>query len=158
MVSWFFGRSVHLCKIIVNEIGAVEILEVTKQQTQTDCKCWKMNAYSIAAIYLFAVFLSSSMVLGSEEDEVYAKEIMGAAQKEKEWLVSVRRQIHEHPELAFQEHNTSSLIRAQLHNLGIPYTYPVAKTGVVAQLGSGSRPIIAIRADMDALPLQVNTF
>ncbi|BAT78938.1 hypothetical protein LR48_Vigan04g115500 [Vigna angularis] len=111
-----------------------------------------MNA--IATIYLFAVFLSSSIVLGSEEDEVYAKEIMGAAQKEKEWLVSVRRQIHQHPELAFQEHNTSSLIRAQLHKFGIPYTYPVAKTGVVAQLGSGSRPIIAIRADMDALPLQ----
>lgn len=115
-----------------------------------------MNA--IATIYLFAVFLSSSIVLGSEEDEVYAKEIMGAAQKEKEWLISVRRQIHQHPELAFQEHNTSSLIRAQLLKFGIPYTYPVAKTGVVAQVGSGSRPIIAIRADMDALPLQVNMF
>ncbi|CAJ1974497.1 unnamed protein product [Sphenostylis stenocarpa] len=113
-----------------------------------------MSAYLIAAIYLFVVFLSSSTVFGSEGDEVYAKEILGAAQKEKEWLVSVRRQIHEHPELAFQEHNTSSLIRTQLHKLGIPYTYPVAKTGVVAQVGSGSRPIIAIRADMDALPLQ----
>jgi len=117
-----------------------------------------MKAYLIAAIYLFAVFLSLSTVLGSEEDEVYAKEILNAAQKEKEWLVSVRRQIHQHPELAFQEHNTSALIRAELHKLGIPYTYPVAKTGVVAQIGSGSRPIIAIRADMDALPLQVNPF
>lgn len=108
-----------------------------------------MNTYLIVAIHLLLVFLSSSI----SENE-YAKEILGAAQKEKEWLVSVRRQIHQHPELAFQEHNTSSLIRIELDNLHIPYTYPVAKTGVVAQVGSGSRPIIALRADMDALPLQ----
>lgn len=108
-----------------------------------------MNTYLIVAIHLLLVFLSSSI----SENE-YAKEILGAAQKEKEWLVSVRRQIHQHPELAFQEHNTSSLIQIELDNLHIPYTYPVAKTGVVAQVGSGSRPIIALRADMDALPLQ----
>ncbi|KAK7410780.1 hypothetical protein VNO78_01866 [Psophocarpus tetragonolobus] len=113
-----------------------------------------MRAYLIAAIHAVVVLVSSTTVLASEEEQVYAKEIMGAAQKEKEWLVWVRRKIHQHPELAFQEHNTSSLIRTQLDKLRIPYTYPVAKTGIVAQLGSASRPIIAIRADMDALPLQ----
>ncbi|XP_061364052.1 IAA-amino acid hydrolase ILR1-like 5 [Gastrolobium bilobum] len=116
-----------------------------------------MSVYLMAAIHLLVLFVTSislDVVFSSEEDRSYAKEITSAAQKDKDWLVSVRRKIHEHPELAFQEHETSTLICRELDKLGIPYTYPVAKTGIVAQLGSGSRPIIALRADMDALPLQ----
>ena len=118
-----------------------------------------MGPYLIAAIFLLVLSLSpaSLRAVFTSEDHVYAKEILSAAHKDKDWLVSVRRQIHQHPELAFQENNTSALIRRELDKLGIPYTYPVAKTGIVAQVGSGSRPIIAIRADMDALPLQVHS-
>lgn len=70
----------------------------------------------------------------------------------KERLVQLRRQIHANPEYGFREFETACLITTTLRELGAHVREKVAKTGVVAELGSGS-PIVAIRADMDALPI-----
>lgn len=73
-------------------------------------------------------------------------------------LVALRHDFHEHPELAFQEHRTSAIVAKELQNLGAQVTTGVAGTGVVATLrnGTGNRAI-AIRADMDALPISETT-
>jgi len=71
-----------------------------------------------------------------------------------EELTTIRQQLHRYPELSFQEYKTSELIRAVLDQWGIEYTFPHVKTGIVAQI-RGSRPgkRIALRSDMDALPI-----
>jgi hippurate hydrolase len=66
----------------------------------------------------------------------------------------VRRHLHAHPELSYQEYNTSIFIQDKLKELGIPFTV-MAETGVVGIIqGRSSERVIALRADMDALPIQ----
>lgn len=70
-------------------------------------------------------------------------------------LVEQRRDFHRHPELAFQEFRTSQIVAEWLTELGLEVRTGVAQTGVVAKL-HGARPgrTVALRADMDALPIQ----
>ncbi|KAK9690026.1 hypothetical protein RND81_09G099200 [Saponaria officinalis] len=71
-----------------------------------------------------------------------------------EWMVKIRRRLHENPEIGFEEFETSKVIREELEKLGINYKYPVAITGVLGYIGTGYPPFVALRADMDALPIQ----
>src|SRR5579884_3548204 len=72
-------------------------------------------------------------------------------------LIAMRRDLHEHPELAFEEVRTSGIVAQRLRSLGLEVQTGIAKTGVVGLLrGEKSEPgakTIAIRADMDALPI-----
>ncbi len=73
-------------------------------------------------------------------------------------MIAVRRELHQHPELAWQEQHTAQVICRVLKQYGIAYTAGIAQTGVVADIpGQQDGPIIALRADMDALPVQEET-
>ena len=75
-------------------------------------------------------------------------------------VATLRRDLHAHPELAFNENRTADVVAAHLEKLGLEVCRGMARTGVVArlQVGSGKRAI-GLRADMDALPLpELNTF
>src|SRR5688500_16130544 len=80
------------------------------------------------------------------------------AEKLAPQLAELRRRLHQHPELAFEEHETAKAVAGFLTKLNIPFKAGVGKTGVVAVL-EGARPgrTIGIRADMDALPIHEQT-
>jgi amidohydrolase len=73
-------------------------------------------------------------------------------------LVALRRDLHEHPETAFEEVRTAGIVAQRLNSLGLEVHTSIAKTGVVAYLHgsqeSGNTKTLAIRADMDALPIE----
>ena len=69
-------------------------------------------------------------------------------------LVEIRRELHRYPELSFQEHRTAALAAREAAGAGFSVRTGIAKTGVIADLANGPGPTVAIRADMDALPIQ----
>jgi amidohydrolase len=75
-------------------------------------------------------------------------------------IAQVRRDIHAHPELRYEEHRTSDIVAAKLTEWGIPVIRGLGGTGVVGTIKNGtSNKAIGLRADMDALPIQeANTF
>lgn len=78
-----------------------------------------------------------------------------SVQNLEEEIVATRRDIHKHPELSFKEFRTAKLVSEKLQSLGIEVREQVGKTGVVGTLSGGKKgPTIALRADMDALPMQ----
>jgi amidohydrolase len=76
------------------------------------------------------------------------------AQQLKATLITLRRGIHTWPELGFDLTATADRVAHTLGELGIPVQTGVGKSGVVAYLGESGSPVVALRADMDALPLQ----
>jgi len=73
-------------------------------------------------------------------------------------LIQIRRHLHQNPELSFEEYNTSVYIRELLDEWDIEYSFPIVKTGILARI-KGDKPgkRIAVRTDMDALPITENS-
>ena len=69
-------------------------------------------------------------------------------------LSALRRELHRYPELALEEHHTAQVIERELDKAGVPHRR-IGSTGVLATLtgGKGPGPIVALRADIDALPI-----
>lgn len=80
---------------------------------------------------------------------------LSQAEELKDKIIEWRRHLHKHPELSFEEYKTAEFVKEKLEKLNFEIEYPVAKTGLVATLkGETKGPTVALRADMDALPIQ----
>ncbi|HWK51493.1 MAG TPA: amidohydrolase, partial [Steroidobacter sp.] len=101
---------------------------------------------SLAMTAMFGAGAASAQVSGAQID--------AAAGKVEAKVISWRRDIHQHPELSNRETRTSKLVADHLKKLGLPVRTGIAHTGVTAVLKGGKPgPVIALRADMDALPV-----
>jgi amidohydrolase len=84
-----------------------------------------------------------------------AATIRGLTERIEPGLIEIRRDLHAHPELGFQEVRTAGVVARELERLGIAHRTGIGKTGVVGVIQGGRPgPVLAIRADMDALPIQ----
>jgi amidohydrolase len=99
---------------------------------------------------LFAVVLASPALAQAP----FAAEIDRRAKDVEPQVLAWRRDFHQHPELSNREQRTGKIVADYLKSLGMEVRYPVANTGVVAVLKGGRPgPVVALRADMDALPV-----
>jgi amidohydrolase len=109
-----------------------------------------LSSGRIAASALLSSLLLTGAVSAQTQDSGATKELQRLQPRIIEW----RRDLHEHPELGTHEVRTAKLVAGQLRALGLQPRTGIAQTGVVAVLkGSKPGPRIAIRADMDALPV-----
>jgi amidohydrolase len=84
-----------------------------------------------------------------------ARELLAAAESILPWLVEIRRDLHRHPELGLEEFRTAAKVAERLDELGIEHRDGLGGTGILGVIpGDPAGPVVALRADLDALPLQ----
>ncbi len=106
-----------------------------------------MKNFLIAALFIGSLPAFSQTVNSKDK-------VSQAADKIESKVISWRRDFHEHPELGNNEKRTADIVAKHLQSLGIEVKTGVAKTGVVGILkGAKPGPVVALRADMDALPV-----
>ncbi|KAL4355731.1 hypothetical protein HN51_027068 [Arachis hypogaea] len=111
------------------------------------CSSFKCFYFHLLPIFYFLIIIAATTTEFKFLDSAKSPEVF-------DWMVNIRRKIHENPELGYQEFETSEVIRAELDKLGISYKHPIAETGVIGYIGTRKPPFVALRADMDALALQ----
>jgi len=115
------------------------------------------NMKNIKKISILIFFIIAVSPIYSENFDFISYFKKKAKQNYNE-AVQIRKNLHEIPELCYNEHKTSKFIHKYLKNLGIEVHTGIAKTGIKAILrGNKTTPVIGIRADMDALPINENT-
>ena len=102
------------------------------------------------ALWLMASLLSTT-------SPALAQDLGAAVRQDMPELIALYRDLHQHPELSMQETRSAGLLAEEARRLGFEVTTGVGGTGVVAVLRNGDGPVVMLRADMDALPVEEQT-
>jgi amidohydrolase len=114
-----------------------------------------MRGFIRSALICGAIALAMAMPARAQGVAALEQEIRQRAAQIEGKLIAWRRDIHQHPELGEQETRTAALVADHLRKLGLEVRTGIAQTGVVALLrGAKPGPVVALRADMDALPVK----
>lgn len=106
----------------------------------------------------FVLLVAASLGPAAPAQAPLGKRIQALTDKLAPELIEIRRDIHCHPELAFQETRTSAIVADYFRKLGLEVRTGIAKTGVLGILRGGKPgPVVAMRGDMDALPITEET-
>ncbi|WP_276483986.1 amidohydrolase [Paraflavitalea pollutisoli] len=104
---------------------------------------------------LYSVLLTGPLLAQGQQDSVKVNKLVNGVESK---VIAWRRDLHQHPELGNRETRTAEIVAKHLRALGLDVTTGVGKTGVVGILKGGqSGPVVALRADMDALPVTERT-
>jgi len=113
----------------------------------------RLRCFALSLMLVLAIWAPSTHAQSNVAD--LEQEIRQRAAQVESRLIGWRRDIHEHPELGEQEVRTSALVATHLKTLGLEVMAGVGNTGIVAVLKGGKPgPVVALRADMDALPVK----
>src|SRR5215472_9022730 len=108
---------------------------------------------------LFSIFLLGSLTCGAaqaDQPRDSRPAVPEVASLEPE-LEALYRDLHEHPELAFHEERTAETLAKRVKDLGFEVTTGVGKTGLVAIMRNGPGPVVMLRTELDALPIEEKT-
>ncbi|MPZ60355.1 MAG: amidohydrolase [Propionibacteriales bacterium] len=100
--------------------------------------------------------LRGTLLIVRDEFATQASNVAAYVEKIAHDLVAIRRELHTHPELAWQEQRTTGLIEDRLTSVGVA-CQRLPRSGLIADVGTGDGPVVALRADMDALPVHDTT-
>jgi amidohydrolase len=114
-----------------------------------------MSSYKCFLTGFLAVVFTLAPVAAGAQPNPWAESIDRQAAELESQVIDWRRDIHEHPELSNREYRTAEKVATHLRDLGLDVETGVSKTGVVGVLEGGKPgPVVALRADMDALPVK----
>ena len=104
-----------------------------------------------------AAFASTLAAVAGSPAMAQSDPIRAQVQGELPALMTIYRDLHQNPELSFQEHRSAKIMADAARKAGFEVTEGVGKTGVVAVMRNGPGPVVLVRADMDALPVEEQT-